>query len=127
MAALSPEAKEKHRLSTISHYHRNSARLKVQMKEYRTRIKDAVFGAYGGYKCACCGELEKIFLTIDHINNDGAAHRKQIGFRGGIGLYLWIAKHDFPPGFQVYCFNCNHGKQLNHGVCPHKGKEPDNE
>lgn len=102
-------------------YHANATSQKLKMKEYRERIKDAVFGAYGGYTCVCCGESQKLFLSIDHIANDGAAHRKQIGFRGGIGLYLWIVKHDFPSGFQVLCFNCNHGKQLNGGVCPHKG------
>jgi hypothetical protein len=25
----------------------------------------------------------------------------------------------FPAGFQVLCFNCNQGRRLNHGVCPH--------
>lgn len=90
------------------------------MKEYRERVKDAVFAAYGGYVCVCCGETEKRFLTIDHINNDGAKHRKEIGFRGGIGIHLWLCKNAFPEGFQVLCFNCNHGKQLNGGTCPHK-------
>jgi ribosome-binding protein aMBF1 (putative translation factor) len=28
---------------------------------FRNRIKDAVFAAYGGYKCVCCGETEKAF------------------------------------------------------------------
>ena len=122
MPLKSPEAKERHRLSTLAHYHRNSGRLKVQQKAYRTRIKDAVYGAYGGYKCVCSGEECKTFLTIDHINNDGAANRKVIGNRGGVGIYLWIIKNNFPPGFQVLCFNCNHGKQLNGGICPHKGE-----
>jgi len=25
-----------------------------------------------------------------------------------------------PAGFQVLCFNCNIGKQLNDGTCPHQ-------
>jgi hypothetical protein len=90
------------------------------MKEYRTRIKNAVYAAYGGYRCACCGETEPSFLAIDHVDNDGYAHRKKIGFRGGIGIYLWIVKNQFPPGFQVLCYNCNQGKRINGGICPHQ-------
>ena len=65
----------------------------------------------------------KEFLVLDHINNDGAAHRKSMknksdGF--GIQLYRWIIKNNFPPIFQVLCANCNMGKEMNGGVCPHK-------
>src|SRR5208337_471660 len=31
---------------------------RTKMKESRQRIKDDVYRAYGGYKCACCGETE---------------------------------------------------------------------
>ncbi len=76
--------------------------------------------AYGGYVCACCGETEPLFLSIDHINNDGAEHRKALKFRGG-ALYNWLKKNGYPEGFQVLCMNCNHGKRRNHNVCPHHG------
>jgi hypothetical protein len=62
----------------------------------------------------------KEFLQIDHVNNDGAEHRKQLG-RGGSRLYQWLRKHNFPTGFQVLCANCNRGKALL-GVCPHQLK-----
>ena len=91
-------------------------------REKNIRIKDAVFKAYGGYKCACCGELEPKFLSLDHINNDGAEFRRRItGKRTGAGnqTYRWIYKNAFPDGFQVLCMNCNHGKRMNNGVCPH--------
>ncbi len=69
-------------------------------------------------QCACCGEKEIKFLSIDHINNDGAAHKKEIG---GFGyLYTWIIKNNFPEDFQVLCMNCNFGKRMNGGICPHK-------
>ena len=29
-------------------------------------------------KCQCCGENHYEFLTIDHINGDGAKHRREI-------------------------------------------------
>jgi hypothetical protein len=88
----------------------------------RRREKDAVFAAYGGYVCACCGETEKAFLTLDHLNNDGNKHRKQVAGRtsgAGAWTYAWAIKNRFPPVFQVLCMNCNWGKRVN-GVCPHK-------
>lgn len=89
----------------------------------RERIKEATFAAYGGYVCACCGETEKKFLSLDHINNDGATFRRSMyGNRNAAGLvtYAWLARKGFPSGYQVLCMNCNHGKRMNNGVCPHK-------
>jgi hypothetical protein len=78
--------------------------------------RDKVFEAYGGYHCVCCGESEPVFLEIDHINDDGAAHRRAIGGAGS--FYNWLIKNNFPPGFQVLCANCNRAKRF--GVCPHQ-------
>jgi hypothetical protein len=87
-------------------------------KEIRERNKDLCFAAYGGAVCACCGETTRKFLTFDHINNDGAAHRKSDPSAGN--LVNWLKTNDFPEGFQVLCFNCNYGKKVNGGICPHK-------
>lgn len=84
-------------------------------------LRETVFKAYGGYKCACCGETEPLFLTIDHVNNDGAEMRQNgTHSRGGTQFYQWLRKNNFPEGFQVLCMNCNLGKHRNGGVCPHK-------
>lgn len=102
-----------------ANYHSRKENAKYQ-REYRRALKDQCFQAYGGFVCACCGETEQKFLTLDHKNNDGAKHRKEIGARGGIAIYHWIIRNGFPPMFQVLCFNCNHGRHLNGGTCPHK-------
>lgn len=91
--------------------------VRIRQARYQ-RIKNEVFDAYGGYVCACCSETIKKFLTIDHINNDGKQHRQQVG-KSRI-LYYWLHDNEFPLGFQVLCFNCNCGRQLNGGICPHK-------
>ena len=99
-----------------------SAQWAANKKAQAVRIKDAVFGAYGGYVCACCGETERKFLSLDHINNDGGKWRKDtFGARNYAGkrTYAWLHRHGYPPGIQVLCMNCNHGKSLNGGVCPH--------
>lgn len=101
-------------------------RLKIRASSYqrlkvnRQLLKLKVFIAYGGVKCACCGETDPIFLSIDHINNDGRKHRELIG---NDKIYRYLFKNNFPKGFQVLCHNCNRGKYLNGGICPHKNKK----
>lgn len=82
-------------------------------------MRDRVFEAYGGYCCACCGEKERAFLTIDHIHNDGCKHRKEIGQSN---CYRWLRDNDYPSGFQVLCMNCQWGRKNCNGVCPHQTK-----
>jgi predicted restriction endonuclease len=94
----------------------NSEKLKTYRRERGNKYRQAILEHYGG-QCACCGENIPQFLAIDHINNDGAAHRKMIHGR----IYEWLVKHDFPEGFQLLCHNCNMAKGL-YGECPHKAK-----
>ena len=76
-----------------------------------------MFKAYGDC-CACCGEVNKGFLSIDHVNGGGRAHRRAVG--GTLQVLREIAKAGFPPDYQLLCFNCNLGRQYNGGECPHK-------
>lgn len=88
-------------------------------REYWRGKRHEAIMAYGGYRCQCCGETEPKFLTIDHVNNDGGEHRKEIG-KSNSALLTWLKGNGYPSGFQVLCFNCNIGKSLNNGICPHK-------
>jgi hypothetical protein len=85
----------------------------------RKLVKDKVYQAYGGYRCNCCGETERCFLTMDHIENDGAFMRKHVHGDGAHTLYLWLRKNNYPAGFQILCWNCQWGKRT-HGICPHQ-------
>src|SRR6266403_4837897 len=95
-------------------------RERVKEKDRRRRIKLDVFAHYGA-KCACCGETEELFLSMDHKNNDGAAHRKTVfknhknKNKGSTPIHLWIKRNHYPDSFQILCHNCNHGKYLNGG------------
>jgi len=91
-----------------------------KQKAYETALKNQVYLHYG-CKCACCGETIEEFLTIDHINNDGAKQRKK-NFAGR-PFYQWIIRNNYPADLQVLCMNCNWGKRTN-GVCPHKMSAP---
>ena len=86
-----------------------------------------VYNHYSNYdiKCNCCGERQMEFLSIDHVNNDGAEHRRTAknshGHLTGNHIIYWLIQNNYPPGFQILCMNCNHakGKDPEH-LCPHQ-------
>lgn len=72
------------------------------------------------FECNCCGEKNIKFLTIDHSNNDGAKHRREVHHSGLCG---WLIRNNFPSGFQILCINCNWARAHNkEHICPHKMK-----
>lgn len=88
----------------------------------RARDKTAAISHYGG-RCACCGEKEQIFLTIDHI--DGVVppeHHKDGKRMGGPVFYAWLIKNGYPAGLRVLCFNCNFAYHVR-GACPHRERD----
>lgn len=88
-------------------------------KAYYDKVREAVFVHYGKV-CACCGEDNELFLTIDHINNDGYMDSTASVKRdSGRTMYARIIRMGYPNTFQTLCMNCNFGKMRNKGVCPH--------
>jgi len=113
----------------ICRKHRDKARyinnkeiIKEQQRGYDRANKVKIIEAYGS-KCVCCGETLLEFLTIDHINNDGAADRKENKHGSGGKLYRWLIQNNFPKeGYQLLCYNCNCSKGF-FGYCPHNKPE----
>lgn len=70
-------------------------------------------------KCHCCGENNKLFLTLSHPNGDGWVHRKITNDN----LYGHLIKNKFETKFElvVECYNCNMSRERNNGVCAHNG------
>jgi hypothetical protein len=83
-------------------------------------MRAAVIHAYGGESpgCACCGETLAAFLTLDHVNNGGRAHRRE---KGNQGVYHELRRAGYAPGFQILCFNCNLARGW-YRSCPHSTK-----
>lgn len=80
------------------------------------KLKTQVYAAYGN-ECVCCGEKDKRFLTVDHVNNDGGQHRRELG-KTTDSLLTWAKRNGFPETLQLMCWNCNLGKAI-YGSCPH--------
>ena len=120
------------------YYEENRDKVIQQVSEYRSNNLEAVRAISNaankaryhalkpqafdklGNRCACCGETNPKFLTIDHVKNDGAEHRKKIG--SSFKIFLAVLD-DTDNRFQILCWNCNCGRALNNGICPHKDPE----
>ena len=72
------------------------------------RLHREVLTYYSGGtpKCSLCGETQFEFLALDHVNGDGAEHRREVG-QGPYQLRD-LQKRGYPQGFRVLCHNCNH-------------------
>lgn len=122
--------KNKIRLSKHRHYLENKDAIIAKVNEYikNNRAKHNVWGTKaknklktevlihycnGDLKCRLCPESELGLLTIDHVDGNGAEHRREIGLvgRGGYPMYQWLKKNGYPKGFQTLCFNCNFRKR----------------
>ncbi len=93
---------------------KNRESINARYRRYTEERKQTILKAYGG-KCACCGESNPKFLTIDHVNGGGHQHRQRAGSR----VYAEIIRLGFPADYQILCFNCNCAKGI-YGECPHK-------
>lgn len=89
--------------------------LRHYSREMRKTKKRLVLKGYGS-KCACCGEKNPKFLTIDHIAGGGRKHRRKLG--GQSYFYTFLIKNNFPKGYQIMCMNCNFAKGV-YRKCPH--------
>lgn len=101
-----PEVLEKMRIK--GRLHRAALRLEV-LKHY----------SCGKLICACCGEFEYDFLSLDHVDGGGTKQRKEIKRKCGAPFFHWLKQNNFPSGFQVLCYNCNLAKGFV-GSCPHQ-------
>ncbi len=99
---------------------------KIQLKKNYDDLRWEILIAYSPNGsttpvCSCknCPETLPFFLTIDHENNNGSQHRKEVGT--GRQFYKWLKDNDFPLGYRTMCFNCNSGRELMPDKsCPHE-------
>lgn len=98
----------------------------VRTRRARYRLEALVRYSQDPPSCLCCGEHRLKFLTLDHIDGGGSQHRRELSKSktnsrspGGLAVYYWLRKNDYPSGFRVLCFNCNCAIGC-WGTCPHE-------
>jgi hypothetical protein len=102
--------------------HRRRKREAVAKRRVAERA--ATIAAYGG-KCECCGESHHEFLGIDHVNGNGAEHRRSIRKGCGLSFYRWLQAQGYPKEeFRLLCWNCNLARGF-YGYCPHERNHAD--
>lgn len=122
-ATFNAKANARQRIYREKNKAKVSAAGKAYSAKWRLSWKLRVLSHYslGTVACHCCGETTVSFLTLDHLNNDGKADRAGMK-RMGIAFYRKLISQGLPdrPDLAVACFNCNLGRCVNGGVCPHK-------
>lgn len=102
-------------------YHKEKDRISRVISEKKTaiKLKTECLERYGKM-CSCCQETIIQFLTIDHEGGNGNNHRKEL-FKhnvGGVHMYRWLKKNNFPKGYTILCMNCNWAQRYSN-ICPH--------
>ena len=92
----------------------------IRNRKRSAKLKEEVISHYGG-KCSCpgCPVTDIDMLSMDHIHNNGTEHRTKEDINCGTDTYRLLKKNNYPPGFQILCMNCNLGRFVNGGTCPH--------
>lgn len=111
--------KEKRKEYMREYRKKNGDKVRARQRGYYVKARLEALEHYGGKppKCKECGELRTPCLSLDHIDNNGAEHRrnmtKEYGYKlGGNQILMWLKKNNYPSGFQVLCYNCNIIKEM---------------
>src|SRR5215469_5890297 len=79
---------------------------KDTVQAWRVKIRAEMVAAYGG-ACACCGETEPDFLTLDHIGGLTPENHPWNPKRRGSSIYGKLKKLGWPKLYRLLCWNCN--------------------
>ncbi|GAH04054.1 unnamed protein product [marine sediment metagenome] len=104
-----PERKEA--IERYRQEHRKQVQRTHWELNYLAKVDAMLHYGNGGIVCNHCGNTNIDVLCIDHINGCGSMHRHSSN-RAGLGLYRWLKKNNYPEGFQILCWNCNHEKEI---------------
>lgn len=89
---------------------------RLTQRDKKTKVLSH-YGREGKLQCCWsgCEIVDLDMLTLDHIDDNGAEHRKvysKSGRGGGTVLYTSLIRNNFPKGFQTLCANHNLKKHI---------------
>lgn|ERR1035437_1799955 len=100
------------------YYNKNSSRYRKQTRERAASLKLEVLTFYSpNHVLGCCWKDCEVcdidMLSLDHVNNDGAEHRRKVGKnKTGEKMYRLVKQENFPEYFQTLCMNHQTKKKL---------------
>jgi hypothetical protein len=121
------EHKEEHKAASAKWYQDNKEEMQRKHRDYhRTprakvlnmlkglEVKTEVLAHYSlksSLNCSVenCVISDIDMLTLDHINNNGSSHRKELN---GSRIYECLKRKGYPEGYQTLCHNHNWKKEL---------------
>lgn len=110
--------RESNKLWQKRHPEKANAKSRRWYNKNKNLLFTQILNHYGS-KCACCGENTTEFLVVDHVNNNGAEHRRSLVGHKTLKTYKDIIDLGFPSDYQILCNNCNIAKNQ-YKICPHK-------
>ena len=94
-------------------------KLRQYNQQKRAKLRIEILSHYGPQRALRCSWVDCTvsdidMLVLDHIADDGAAERKQLGGKNARGwnFYQLLKQLNFPDGYQTLCCNHNHKKEL---------------
>lgn len=119
-AARTPEEKERIRFYMVEWRRRNPEKTLGYGQRRWQDLKAEMISALGG-ECACCAISDPIFLTLDHVNGDGEAHRRSLGGpNASYAVHEDARREGWPKEkYRVLCWNCNMATRYGR-TCPHQ-------
>lgn len=98
-----------HNCNSLKSWPKRTSRSRNSSRKAEALLKEEVVFHYSGgsRKCAICGRDNIHVLTLDHLGQDGATHRRSLKVTGGVQLYWKLRQAGFPPGYRILCFSCN--------------------
>jgi hypothetical protein len=113
--ATDPEHRTKRLADAVPKTKEQRERAYARVRKLSRKRKIEVLTHYGKHgKLQCCWKGCKVvgidMLTLDHKNDDGARHRREIGPGN---TYTSVKKLGFPEGYQTLCWNHQWKKEIN--------------
>ena len=89
----------------------NPEKYAEQSRISKRRLRNRVLEFYGR-ECGLCGFDDERALTLDHVLNNGAEERKNLGERG---VYRRAIKPEYRHEYRILCMNCQFITRHNNG------------
>jgi hypothetical protein len=103
-----PAAREYKRLKMRELRAKSPDKYRAHSRACHKALKDKVFDVFGR-ECEACGFDDERALTLDHVKNNGAQERLELGERG---VYRRALRKEFYMEYRTLCMNCQFIKRI---------------